>query len=107
MKIVSVSLLLATVALGGCVQSGPSAPAGAPTLSMVETPLSAAELRKEEMLRDLATCESGGHGQSHHPIYRLPRPFLGPLPVMTRTGVHIVPGNGRDPRTGEGTRCLC
>jgi hypothetical protein len=85
MKIVSTSLLLATAALGGCIQSGPSAPAGAPVLSMTETRISEAELRKDEMLRDLATCESGGHGETDHPIYGGRGAYVGRFQFMPRT----------------------
>ena len=90
MKIVSVSMLLATVALGGCVQSGPSAPAGTPTLSMAEIRLSEAELRKDEMLRDLATCESGGHGETDHPIYGFRGLYVGRFQFMPRTVINYV-----------------
>jgi hypothetical protein len=90
MKVVPVSLVLATAALGGCVQSGPSASAGAPVLSMTETRISEAELRKDEMLRDLATCESGGHGETDHPIYGGRGLYVGRFQFMPRTVVNYV-----------------
>ncbi|MCW5734221.1 MAG: hypothetical protein KIS73_08850 [Enhydrobacter sp.] len=57
-------LLVSSLALAGCVQqTAPKAMPG-PVLSVQEAKVYYAEQRKNELLRDLATCESGGHGES-------------------------------------------
>lgn len=90
MKAVPVSLLFATVALGGCVQTAPSAPAGGPALSASEMHFSEVDLRKDELLRDLATCESGGHGETDHPIYGGRGLYVGRFQFMPRTVINYV-----------------
>ena len=43
------------------------------------------EERKDEVIRQLAICESGGHGPSEKPIYGGRGAYLGRLQFATRT----------------------
>jgi hypothetical protein len=88
MKVVPVSLLIATVALGGCVQTMPSAPATAPALSAAEVHASEVDLRKDDLLRRLATCESGDFGASDRPIYGGRGLYIGRFQFMARTVIN-------------------
>ena len=56
-----------------------------PVISVAEAKQSAAEQRKDEMLRELATCESGGHGEADRPIYGFRGLFVGRFQFMPST----------------------
>jgi hypothetical protein len=90
MKVVPVSMLIASVALGGCVHNMPSATASAPTVSATEAHASEVDLRKDDLLRQLATCESGDSGASDHLIYGGRGLFAGRFQFMTRTVMNWV-----------------
>jgi hypothetical protein len=88
MKVVTVPILLTAVALGGCVQTMPSAPAGGPNLSAAEVHASESDLRKDDLLRQLATCESGDSGASERPIYGGRGLYIGRFQFMARTVIN-------------------
>jgi hypothetical protein len=46
--------------------------------------------RKDEMLRRLATCESGDHGPSDRPIYGARGLYIGRFQFMSRTVINYV-----------------
>ena len=48
------------------------------------------ERRKDEILRELATCESGGHGDSDRPIYGGRGAYVGRFQFSLRTVVAYV-----------------
>src|SRR3954451_1323542 len=78
---------LSSLALAACVpqtaQQSKQMPG--PILSIAEVKASASEQRKQEMLRELATCESGGHGEADRPIYGGRGMFVGRFQFMPRT----------------------
>lgn len=79
------SLVLSSLALAGCVQhSAPKAMPG-PILSIGEAKNWAIEQRKDEMLRELATCESGGHGDADRKIVGGRGAYHGRFQFMPRT----------------------
>lgn len=48
------------------------------------------EERKDEMMRQLAVCESGGHGASERPIYGGRGAFVGRFQFTPRTVINYV-----------------
>jgi len=87
MKATVLALGLSSLALAACVPQTAQQPKQmpGPILTIAEAKMSAAELRKEEMLRELATCESGGHGEADRPIYGFRGMFVGRFQFMPRT----------------------
>jgi len=83
---VPMAVLISSLAVTGCVQQTamPKALPG-PVMSIAESRMSVVEQRKEEMLRELATCESGGHGDTDKPIYGGRGAFVGRFQFMPRT----------------------
>lgn len=82
-------LLLVLLAIAGCTRP----PSPHPAL----TPEAAADLRargieerKDEMLRELATCESGGSGDSERPIYGGRGAYVGRFQFTPRTVITYV-----------------
>jgi hypothetical protein len=61
-------LLVSSLALAGCVQHTASKALPGPVMTIQEAKAYSVERRKDEVLRELATCESGGHGESDRPI---------------------------------------
>ena len=86
MKATVLAFGLSSLALGACVQqtAQPKSMPG-PVLSIAEAKASALDQRKNEMLRELATCESGGHGETDRPIYGGRGMFVGRFQFMPRT----------------------
>ena len=87
MKATVLALGLSSLALAACVPQTAQQPKQmpGPILTIAEAKMSAADLRKEEMLRELATCESGGHGEADRPIYGFRGMFVGRFQFMPRT----------------------
>ena len=87
MKATVLAFGLSSLALAACVPQTAQQPKQmpGPILTIAEAKMSAAELRKEEMLRELATCESGGHGEADRPIYGFRGMFVGRFQFMPRT----------------------
>jgi hypothetical protein len=87
MKATILAFGLSSLALGACIQQTAQHPRQmpGPVLSIAEAKAQAAEQRKDEMLRELATCESGGHGDSDRPIYGGRGSFVGRFQFMPRT----------------------
>jgi hypothetical protein len=82
------AILFSAFLVAGCVQHiaqpQPKQMPG-PVMSVAEAKASAAEQRKDEMLRELATCESGGHGEADKPIYGFRGMFVGRFQFMPAT----------------------
>ena len=87
MKATVLAFGLSSLALAACVPQTAQQPKQmpGPILTIAEAKMSAADLRKEEMLRELATCESGGHGEADRPIYGFRGMFVGRFQFMPRT----------------------
>ena len=91
MKATVLAFGLSSLALGACVQqtAQPKSMPG-PVMTIAEAKASALDHRKNEMLRDLATCESGGHGEADRPIYGGGGMFVGRFQFMPRTVISYV-----------------
>jgi hypothetical protein len=83
-------LLVSSLALAGCVQHNAAKLLPGPVITIEEAKASALEQRKDEILRELATCESGGHGDAERPIYGGRGAFVGRFQFMPRTVVAYV-----------------
>ena len=84
------SLLVSSLALAGCVQHTASKAMPGPVMSVAEAKNWAVEQRKDEILRELATCESGGHGESDRPIVGGRGAYIGRFQFNLRTVVSYV-----------------
>jgi len=86
MKATVLAFGLSSLALGACVpqhQAAKQMPG--PVLSVAEAKASALEERKDAIMRELATCESGGHGEADRPIYGFRGMFVGRFQFMPST----------------------
>jgi hypothetical protein len=92
MKATVLAFGLSSLALGACIPQTAQQPKQmpGPVLSIAEVKARAAEQRKDEILRELATCESGGHGESDRPIYGGRGMFVGRFQFMPQTVVAYV-----------------
>ena len=86
MKATVLALGLSSLALGACVQqtASPKRMPG-PVMSVAEAKAAAFDNRKDELMRELATCESGGSGTSDQRIYGGRGAFVGRFQFMPRT----------------------
>jgi hypothetical protein len=87
MKATVLAFGLSSLALGACVPQTAQPPKAlpGPVLTIAEAKAQALDARKDEMLRELATCESGGHGEAERPIYGFRGMFVGRFQFMPRT----------------------
>ena len=86
MKATVLAFGLSSLALGACVQqtASPKTMPG-PVMSVAEAKAAALNNRKDELMRELATCESGGSGTSDLRIYGGRGAFVGRFQFMPRT----------------------
>lgn len=86
MKATVLAFGLSSLALGACVQqtAQPKSMPG-PVMSVAEAKAAALNDRKDELMRELATCESGGSGISDERIYGGRGAFVGRFQFMPRT----------------------
>ncbi len=91
MKATVLAFGLSSLALGACVQqtAQPKHMPG-PVLSIAEAKAAAVNDRKDELMRELATCESGGSGTSDERIYGGRGTFVGRFQFMPRTVMSYV-----------------
>lgn len=91
MKATVLAFGLSSLALGACVQqtAQPKHMPG-PVLSIAEAKAAALNDRKDELMRELATCESGGSGTSDERIYGGRGAFVGRFQFMPRTVMSYV-----------------
>jgi hypothetical protein len=86
MKATVLAFGLSSLALGACVQQYPSPKLmPGPVMSVAEAKAAALNDRKDELMRELATCESGGSGTSDERIYGGRGAFVGRFQFMPRT----------------------
>lgn len=83
-------LLVSSLALAGCVQHNAPKALPGPVMTIQEAKNWSVERRKDEILRELATCESGGHGDSDRPIYGGRGAYVGRFQFSPRTVVAYV-----------------
>jgi hypothetical protein len=86
MKATVLAFGLSSLALGACVQqtAQPKQMPG-PVMSVAEAKAAALDNRKDELMRELATCESGGSGTTDEKIYGGRGAFVGRFQFMPRT----------------------
>ena len=91
MKATVLAFGLSSLALGACVQqtAQPKHMPG-PVLTIAEAKAASLNARKDEIMGDLATCESGGTGEAERPIYGGRGAFLGRFQFMPRTVISYV-----------------
>jgi hypothetical protein len=82
--------LLVSLALAGCIQQPTPKVMPGPVMSIAEAKNWAVEQRKNEVLRELATCESGGHGDADQPIVGGRGAYLGRFQFMPQTVIAYV-----------------
>lgn len=87
---VALTALLSSLALAGCVQHQAPRALPGPVMSIAEAKNWAVEQRKKEMLQELATCESGGHGEADRPIVGGRGAYHGRFQFMPRTIITFV-----------------
>jgi hypothetical protein len=87
---VALTALLSSLALAGCVQHQAPRALPGPVMTIAEAKNWAVEQRKKEMLQDLATCESGGHGESERMIVGGRGAYHGRFQFMPRTIITFV-----------------
>ena len=92
MKATVLALGLSSLALGACVPQTAQQPKQmpGPILTIAEAKAQSMESRKDDVLRELATCESGGHGEADRPIYGFRGMFVGRFQFMPRTVIAYV-----------------
>ena len=86
-------LAFALLGLAGCAVPATPPPPAAPRnldLAYVDPRQQMIEDRKTEVLRRLAVCESGDHGQSDRPIYGGRGLYLGRFQFIARTVINYV-----------------
>jgi hypothetical protein len=79
------ALLFAAAALAACAPKLPPPNPSQALLSAASERARTIEERKDEVIRQLAVCESGGYGPSERPIYGGRGLYLGRLQFATRT----------------------
>jgi hypothetical protein len=91
MKATVLAFGLSSLALGACVQqtAQPKHMPG-PVLTVAEAKAAALNDRKDELMRALATCESGGSGITDERIYGGRGAFVGRFQFMPRTVMSYV-----------------
>jgi hypothetical protein len=95
--------LVALLFAAGCARHQPPAPLAVPG---VTEDLRAREIseRKEELLRQLAVCESGAHGDSAVPVIGGRGLYIGRFQFMPRTVItYVQQMDGRDLSWGQAT----
>ncbi len=89
MTFVRSALLLALLAVTGCTRpSAPNLQAVAPPA--VDARMSLIDERKDELLRQLAVCESGAHGDAAIPVIGGRGLYIGRFQFMPRTVITYV-----------------
>ena len=84
------ALLFAAAALAACAPKLPPPNPNQALLSAANERAHMIEERKDEVIRQLATCESGGYGPSERLIYGSRGMYLGRLQFATRTVIAYV-----------------
>jgi hypothetical protein len=95
------ALLFAAAALAACAPRVPPASPNQVLLSATNERARMIEERKDEVIKQIAICESGGYGPSDRLIYGSRGMYLGRLQFATRTVIAYVQkrdGIGLNPR---------
>lgn len=81
----TIATLLVALAASACAQRTPASNPNQALLAAANERARAIEERKDEVIRQIAICESGGYGPSEKPIYGGRGAYLGRLQFATRT----------------------
>ena len=81
----AIALLFVALALSACAPRLPPPNPNQALLNAASERARMIEERKDEVIRQLAICESGGYGPSERPIYGGRGAYLGRLQFATRT----------------------
>ncbi len=84
------ALLFAALAVSACAAKHPASTTNQAMLAAESEHARAIEERKDEVVRQIAICESGGYGPSDRPIYGGRGAYLGRLQFATRTVMSYV-----------------
>ena len=84
------ALLFAALAVTACAPKSPLLSPNQAALTGVSERERMIDERKDEVIRQIAICESGGHGPSDRPIYGGRGAYLGRLQFNTRTVMSYV-----------------
>lgn len=87
---IAVALAALTAMLGGCVTQQARPPLDMSVFTARERYQQGIEERKNEVIKQLAICESGGYGPEDKPIYGGRGLYLGRLQFATRTVIAYV-----------------
>jgi hypothetical protein len=79
------ALLFAALAVTACAPKSPPLNPNQAALAAVSERERMIEERKDEVIRQIAICESGGYGPSDRPVYGGRGAYLGRLQFATRT----------------------
>ena len=79
------ALLFAALAVTACAPKSPPPNTNQAALSAISEHERMIEQRKDEVVRQIAICESGGYGPSDRPVYGGRGAYLGRLQFATRT----------------------
>jgi hypothetical protein len=82
---ISPGLMAAALLVSGCVGGQPPTTSGFVSKTRAEPQRNEVEERKDEIVRQLATCESGGSGPSDRPIYGGRGAYVGRLQFSLQT----------------------
>jgi hypothetical protein len=77
------------LAIAGCTKPSPPRAAVSPEAA-ADLRVRAIDARKDELLRELSVCESGGSGDSERPIYGGRGAFVGRFQFTPRTVINYV-----------------
>ncbi len=87
---IAVALAVLAATLGGCVTQQARPPLDMSVFTARDDYLRGIEERKNEVIKQLAICESGGYGPSERPIYGGRGLYIGRLQFATRTVISYV-----------------
>jgi hypothetical protein len=89
--VIRTTVLAALLGLGACTRpAAPPAPHYSAQAAALTQHVSEVDARKDEVLRQLAICESGGSGDSDKPIYGGRGTYAGRFQFTTRTVINYV-----------------
>lgn len=84
------TVLLVVCALGACARPGSQASVPSYSQAALDSHARAVDERKDEVMRELAVCESGGYGDAGKPIYGGRGTYAGRFQFATRTVINYV-----------------